>query len=486
MRNWLGAWSTSFIKGSVAKLSSKGARAGLPFWLTATYFVLVMFMGGGARSDVQSLVILRPISAIMLGYALWGLTWDQVRPYRLLVFFLVVVALFVGAHLIPLPPQIWMQLSGRDVIAAVDQAARIDMAWRPISLAPSQTWNALYALVVPFAMLALMLRLTRDERFSLIPLLILIGLFSGFMGLLQVIGARDGPLYFYSITNYGSAVGLFANRNHQAVMLACLFPVLAVYASTGLNTVEQFRLRGALAGGAALFLVPLLLVTGSRIGLVVGLVGLLLSALLYRQPQFARSAKRKIRRFNLGYLVAGALVFGIAVLTFLMSRAEAFDRLLTGDGAEDLRFAVWPVILEMSEKYFPIGSGIGTFVEAYQIDEPLLLLDQEYLNHAHNDWLEILLTGGAVAALLAGVATVAWIRSAYLLLASSGGHRRDVVLGKLGASIILMLALASFGDYPLRAPSLTAMFVIAAVWMTGGRLSPPVISNTQKNKGGAD
>ena len=443
-------------------------------------------MGGGARSDVQSLVILRPISAIMLGYALWGLTWGQVRPYRFLVFFLVVVALFVGAHLIPLPPQIWMQLSGRDVIAAVDQAARIDMAWRPISMAPSQTWNALYALVVPFAMLALMLRLTRDERFSLIPLLTLIGLFSGFMGLLQVIGARDGPLYFYNITNYGSAVGLFANRNHQAVMLACLFPVLAVYASTGLNTVEQFRLRGALAGGAALFLVPLLLVTGSRIGLVVGLVGLLLSALLYRQPQFARSAKRKIRRFNLGYLVAGALVFGIAVLTFLMSRAEAFDRLLTGDGAEDLRFAVWPVILEMSEKYFPIGSGIGTFVEAYQIDEPLLLLDQEYLNHAHNDWLEILLTGGAVAALLAGVATVAWIRSAYLLLASSDSHRRDVVLGKLGASIILMLALASFGDYPLRAPSLTAMFVIAAVWMTGGRLSPPVISNRQKNKGGAD
>ena len=144
------------------------------------------------------------------------------------------------------------------------------------------------------------------------------------------------------------------------------------------------------------------------------------------------------------------------------------------------------MILEMSEKYFPIGSGIGTFVEAYQIDEPLLLLDQEYLNHAHNDWLEILLTGGAVAALLAGVATVAWIRSAYLLLASSDSHRRDVVLGKLGASIILMLALASFGDYPLRAPSLTAMFVIAAVWMTGGRLSLPVISNTQKNKGGAD
>jgi O-antigen ligase len=486
VRNCLGAWSTSFIKGSVAKSSSKSARAGLSFWLTAIYFVLIMFMGGGARSDVQSLVILRPISALMLGYALWGLTWDQVRPYRFLVFFLVVVALFVGAHLIPLPPQIWMQLSGRDIIAAVDQVARIDMAWRPISMAPSQTWNALYALVVPFAMLALMLRLTRDERFSLIPVLILIGLFSGFMGLLQVIGARDGPLYFYNITNYGSAVGLFANRNHQAIMLACLFPVLAVYASTGLQTAEQFRLRGALAGGAALFLVPLLLVTGSRIGLIVGLVGLLVSALLYRHPQFSRAPKRKIRRFNLGYLAASVLVSGIAALTFLMSRAEAFDRLLTGDGTEDLRFAVWPLILEMSGKYFPIGSGIGTFVEVYQIDEPLRLLDQEYLNHAHNDWLEILLTGGVVAALLAVLATVVWIRSAYFLLASSDSHRRDIVLGKLGASIIFMLALASVGDYPLRVSSLTAIFVIAAVWMAGGLLSSQAISSAPKNKGGAD
>jgi O-antigen ligase len=475
-----------FHKAPVAISLFKDMRTALPFWVMMLFLLLLALTGGGARSDIQSLVILRPLSAMVLGYALWGITWDHVRPFRFLVFFTIAVVVFVALHLIPLPPSIWMSLPGRELTAEIDRAAGLGEVWRPISMTPSQTWNALYSLIIPCAVLALMLRLTRDQKFTLIPAIILIGLFSGFMGLLQVIGARDGPLYFYNITNYGAAVGLFANRNHQAVMLACLFPVLAVYASTGSQTIEQFRFRSALAGGAALFLVPLLLVTGSRGGLIVGLVGLLASALLYRQPKFTRAPKRKIRRFNLGYLAAGALVFGVAGLTFLMSRAAAFDRLFTDDGTEDLRFAVWPLILEMSGKYFPIGSGMGTFVEVYQIDEPLRLLDQEYLNHAHNDWLEIVLTGGAVAALLAGLATLVWILSAYRLMALSDSHRRDVVLGKLGASIIFMLAIASVGDYPLRVPSLSAIFVIAAVWMTGGLLSSQTNSGAPKNKGGAD
>lgn len=464
----------------------KDTRLALPFWVMTLYLLLLAFTGGGARSDIQSLIILRPISAAVLGYALWGLTWDHVRSFRFLVFFALAVVMLVALHLVPLPPALWMSLPGRELMVEIDRAAGLGEVWRPISMIPSQTWNALYSLIIPLAALVLMLRLTREQRFALTPVIILIGLFSGFIGLLQVIGPNDSPLYLYRITNTGSAVGLFANRNHQAVMLACLFPMLAVYASTGIQTVEQFRFRLVLAGGAALFLVPLLLVTGSRIGLVVGLIGFLISALLYRQPKFSRAPKRKIRRFNLGYLVAAALLFGIAALTFLMSRAQAFDRLLTGDGIEDLRFAVWPLLLEVSGKYFPIGSGIGTFVEAYQIDEPLRLLDQEYLNHAHNDWLEILMTGGAGATLLAVLATVVWIRSAYLLLASCDSYRRDVVLGKLGASIIFMLALASFGDYPLRTPSLSAIFVIAAVWMTGGLLSRQTTSSPPKNKGGAD
>jgi O-Antigen ligase len=464
----------------------KDTRAALPFWVMTIYLILLALTGGGARSDVQSLVILRPVSALVLGYALWSLTWDRVRPYRFLCFFLMAMVFFVALQLIPLPPSIWMSLPGREFIAEIDRAAQLGAVWRPVSMIPSQTWNALYSLVVPAAVFALMMRLTREQRFALIPVLILIGLFSGFIGLLQVIGSQDSPLYLYNITNNGSAVGLFANRNHQAVMLACLFPMLAVYASTGLQTIEQSRFRATLAIGAGVFLVPLLLVTGSRAGLIVGLFGLMAVAVLYRRPHFTRPAKRKVRRFNPNYLTAGAAVFGIAALAIIMSRAEALDRLLARDDTEELRFAIWPSIHEMAGKYFPVGSGFGTFVEVYQIDEPLQLLDQTYVNHAHNDWLELVFTGGAGAILLAAAAIGVWIRFTWALFKTESRKGRDVTVGKLGALIIFMLALASIGDYPLRVPSLMGVIVIAAVWMCGGCLTNQAADVASQKKGGAD
>jgi O-Antigen ligase len=470
----------------VAIFSLKNIRAGLPFWFMTFYLVLIALTGGGARSDIQSLVILRPVSALVLGYALWGMTWDQVRPFRALVFFAIAVLLLVAAHLIPLPPAIWMGFPGRELAAEIDRVAGLGEVWRPVSLAPSQTWNALYSLIVPFAALALMMRLTREQRFMLVPVLILIGFFSGFMGLLQAIGPLDSPLYFYNITNNGSAVGVFANRNHQAVLLACLFPLLAFYASVGVQTIEQFRFRSLLAIGGGLFLIPLLLVTGSRSGLIFGLLGLIAAFVLFRRPRFSSPAKRKVQRFNPNYIIGGVAAFGIAALTMIMSRAEAVDRLFVGDGVEELRFVVWPLILEMTGKYFPVGSGIGTFVEAYQVDEPLRLLDQTYLNHAHNDWLEILMTGGAPAALLAAIAILGWIRLAYGLAASGHEARRDIVLARLGASIIFLLVLASLGDYPLRVPALSAFFVIASVWMASGQLESPAVRGGSKNNGGTD
>lgn len=464
----------------------KDTRAALPFWVMALYLLLLALTGGGARSDIQSLVILRPVSAFVLGYAVWGMTWDRVRPFRFLIFFAASVVSLVALHLVPLPPAIWMSLPGRELAVEIDRAVGLGMVWRPISMVPSQTWNALYSLIVPFAVLVLMSRLTREQRFALIPVIILIGLLSGFIGLLQVIGSTDSLLYFYNITNNGSAVGLFANRNHQAVMLSCLFPMLAVYASTGLQTIEQSRFRVILAIGAGVFLVPLLLVTGSRAGLIVGLIGLIAAVLLYHRPHFTRPAKRKVHRFNSNYFVAAGAVFGIAALTIIMSRAEALNRLLAQDETEELRFAMWPSILDMAGKYFPVGSGFGTFVEVYQIGEPLQLLDQSYVNHAHNDWLELLLTGGVGAILLTGFATVVWFRFTWALFKAKDTQGRDVTVGKLGAWIIFMLALASIGDYPLRVPYLMGVIVIAATWLCGSPLPTKAIDGASQKKGGVD
>jgi hypothetical protein len=123
-------------------------------------------------------------------------------------------------------------------------------------------------------------------------------------------------------------------------------------------------------------------------------------------------------------------------------------------------------------------------VEVYQIDEPLQLLDQTYVNHAHNDWLEIVMTGGASAILLAGIAIVVWLRFTWALFSLRGRQGRDVTVGKLGALIIFMLAVASIADYPLRVPSLAAMLVIAAIWMRSGLLPSQGQNDAPQKRGG--
>jgi O-antigen ligase len=451
----------------VARKAKFFKTRGLPFWALIAFLILTFLTGGASRADVQSLIILRPAAVIFCGIGLWSLKWEHVKANMFLFGMATAIFALVGLHLIPLPPSIWGALPGREIITEIDKLAELGQVWRPISMIPSSTWNAFYALFAPLAVLLLGAQLTHEERFKLLPWLLGLGLFSGLWGILQVAGPRDSALYTYAVTSNGSATGLYANRNHQAILLASLFPLLAVYASTSVRSIEQLALRLWLAIGAGVVLVPLLLVTGSRAGLILGVVGLLSILLVYRQPTSLTPKKRKTKKFDLRYALAGFGVLCLGALTIIMSRAEAFQRLFAAGQGEDDRFKVWVPIAQMAWKYFPFGSGVGSFVEVYQIDEPYALLSPEYYNHAHNDWLEIYMTGGLPALLLLAVAVLAWARLSVKSLRAPLGEGRATAFARVGALTTLILAFGSIGDYPLRTPSLACVFVIAALWLAG-------------------
>ena len=366
-----------------------------------------------------------------------------------------------------MPPSLWGAMPGREIITEIDKAAELEAIWRPVTMVPSGAWNALYSLFVPLAVLLLGVQLNREDRFRLLIVLVALGLLSGLWGLMQVIGDPQGPLYLYNVTNNGSAVGLFANRNHQANLLAILFPMLAVYACAGVRTEEQAKIKGYIALAAGVVLVPLLLVTGSRAGLVVGILGLLCVAVLYRRPSAVTPKKRKGNKLDLRWMLGGFAVLCLGALTVIMSRAEALQRLSAPDQTEDLRFQMWGPIADMAWKYFPIGSGIGSFVEVYQIDEPYELLSPEYVNHAHNDWLELYMTAGLPGLLLLAVVIFAFSRVAFSAFRTPMTETRDIPFIRLGAVTVMILAICSIGDYPLRTPILACVFIVSALWMAG-------------------
>ena len=443
---------------------------GRPAFIIALILLGTAFlMAGSARDDIVSLLIWRPLSAVLLCLAVVTCGGEAWRRGKSLLLFGLAVALLLVLHVIPLPPAIWTALPGREVVADVYRAAGMELPWQPLSMAQARTWNALFSLMGPIALLIAALALDLRRHRQILLLLIVVGLLSGVIGMIQAIGPSNGALYFYRITNNGLGVGLFANRNHQAALLATLYPLLAANLSLFKGKPDTLFFHKAMTLTGACLLLSFILMTGSRAGMVLAVVGLVFAWWVYRAPAAQGRVVGMRGRHRSRLVGLGVAAFLLIVGLIVAANTPALDRLLETDPASELRFSTFPILADATGRFFPFGSGIGTFVEVYQISEPDRLVSEFYFNHAHNDYLEWLLTGGLPALLLilwaaymAGVAFVSlWRRRQ--AVAEEAGYSAQI-LGRAGFAVVAMLALASMTDYPLRVPSLLLYFTIAAVW----------------------
>lgn len=445
--------------------SSAGQHSGI-FWILGAFLVFTFLIGGGSRSDVVSLLFLRPVAAIIFTLGCWSLTRNAMcaRP----VFLGIVVAILAVTilHLVPLPPQLWQSLPGREIIVSIDHATGAGDIWRPLTMSPDEGWNAFYSMMVPLAVLVLGLQLAPSQLSRFLPMFIVIGIVSGLVGLGQILGGDYSPLYFYRLANRGLASGIFANRNHGAVYLATMFPMLAVFAAGLPEKGRHTRTIRLLATGVGALMIPFLLVTGSRGGLLAGVVGLASVPFLYRP---SRSAGEHVsrRRSTMIYTAVGGGALALVGLTAFMSRAVALQRLLNQDNKSEVRFQVWGPILDMAKDYLPWGSGVGSFVKVFQINEPDALLKPTYLNHAHNEILEVLLTLGIPGALLLVAGLAAFAVAAYRAF-SNPASNSQALFTRLGAVVTLLIGIGSLGDYPLRTPSMACLLMIALLWLGDG------------------
>ena len=179
------------------------------------------------------------------------------------------------------------------------------------------------------------------------------------------------------------------------------YPMLAVWAAMpGLDPPTR-RFRSILGVALGLLLVPLILVTGSRGGLLLAAVAVLMAGILYlslaghreRAAETLETARLACRRCP----CAGRF----ARLSRLPSRSRfaAFVRFACRYRYPPHKF---PGRRSDRPRLLPLGSRFGTFEPIFEVYEPTSALDLDYLNHAHNDLLEWVLTGGLPALLLLG------------------------------------------------------------------------------------
>ncbi|MES2755172.1 MAG: O-antigen ligase family protein [Pseudomonadota bacterium] len=437
--------------------------------LIAAVLILLSFaVGGASRADVLSQLPMR-VGAIVIGAAaLLTMTSGAIRPVRPILLLLAAFAGVQVLQLVPLPPTLWTSLPGREIFARTATVAGVAQPWHPITLIPDATMNSALALLPGFAALLALAVVRSRDWWLVIAVFLVMAIVSGIIGLIQI---SSDSLYFYSITNRGSAVGIFANRNHQAALLAATIPALAVVAAVAPVKLKAGA-RHLTIGLVALFLLPLLLVTGSRAGLVLALVGIGGAIVLAQQwqrahPEPAAPPRRRPARFGSPklWLVLGAIVvIGIVTLTIVFSKGLAVQRLFSQDVEADARILLFLPMSRIAGSFFPFGAGFGTFDTVFKVFEPDWRLGPSYFNHAHNDLMEVLIEGGLASVLLIAAFLAWWVRAAFMLWrvkpVSSG-----VLIGRLGTVQSAILMLASVSDYPLRTPLGQVLFVFACGFM---------------------
>ncbi|MDG2535781.1 O-antigen ligase family protein [Sphingomonas sp. HITSZ_GF] len=414
------------------------------------------FAGGSSRSDVGALLVLRPLLVlciVVLAALPMGAT---ARGRRLPLIGLSVLAAIIGLQLIPLPPGLWGVLPGHGPYLEAAAAAGMPQPWRPISLTPDATWNALLALLPAFAVLFAVPTLSTRQLGWVVVAIVGIGCLSALIGVLQI--SDDTNFQLYRPAHVGA--GLLANHNHQAALLVCIIPLLRLWTLLPLHNPDRARLRAIVAVGIGFSLVPVMLAVGSRSGLVLFPIAVLGAALI--QP---RGLIGGLNRKQGLAIAAAVLVLTIiaVIVTISFGRAITIGRFAAFDADAELRVTTLPTTLAMARDFFPFGIGFGAFDPVFRSYEPDSALHYSYFNHAHNDWLELLITGGLPAVLLLLVFLGWGVRRARAMY-REGGLGSEVA--RTGMLIAVLLGLASITDYPLRTPLLSALFALGCWMMT--------------------
>jgi O-antigen ligase len=443
-------------------------RAATEAFLPYTSFVVILAMlfgGGGNQGWSDALVQLAALP--LLAWAFFKISPSQLdRQGQWAIVLLCAILAWPLLQLIPLPPYVWSNLPGRGAIASAYQAAGMPLPWLPISLNPSGTWLGLLSLLPATAIFLAILSLERPSRRVLVVLVFVVVSASVVLDVLQMMAdPTTSSLWFYTNTNRGRGVGFFANANHNAAFLYSAIPFVAAWA-IGLT---RDRSRNRTIHLVLLLSVILMTIIGvtaarSRAGLVLFFVAGLSSLLLFWRQDRGQS-NRRLLLFGIGASFAALLLaFQFGFVGF-MQRVEE-------QGIEDLRWQAAGVTFEAAVAHLPFGSGFGTFVPVYETFAPRTLLSESYVNHAHNDWLELWLTGGIPAILLA-FAFLAWLAASTVRLWRSDelqGSVLDLALERAAPIVILLLLLHSAVDYPLRIPALSVLFAIACAFL----IYPPI------------
>jgi len=230
--------------------------------------------------------------------------------------------------------------------------------------------------------------------------------------------------------------------------LPFLAAILASAGTRGRN-VQRYSAVVALAAGAGLVVAVGIALNGSLAGYGLAIPVLVASAIIVL-PR---------RNPAIRWLAPVAAILLIGVVGWLATTPLSSRSVLEANAATSVssRQEIRTTSLEATREFMPLGSGIGTFRRVYALNEDHDRLDPTtYVNHAHNDYLELALETGVPGLVLLVLFLAWWARAAWR--AWSPGHPDPYARAAAVASAAILVH--SLVDFPLRTAAISACFAM--------------------------
>lgn len=451
------------------ELRDRARAAGLfaPEFIAALLLLSAgIILGGSSRPSVGNLIV--QLAALSI------LTWLIIRKRialpqgnaRIALWLMIAIAALPLLYSVPLPPALWSTVPGRDLALRTYALAGITPPWHGLGLRDGVGVLTALHLLAPIVMFVVVVQLTAVQRWALLYGFLAVTLIAILVGFAQVPGGASHSLHFYEISSINGALGFFPNRNHMATLMLCTLPLAAAGALAWLRQ-RGDEARGLAIGASVLFGLAIiaLVATSARAGLVLAVPVLIGCALLARvMPRGNRTRDNGgIPPLLLWGAIGLALVAVASGLAYSSVGSTLVTRVQTQGVVDSDRIEFARLTLRAIPRFLPFGSGPATFRPVYAMVEPLNDMRPYFINHVHNDYLEILLEYGVPGALLllAGLAWLGWTGIAAWFDADAPD--RPI---RCAASVgILAILLHSTFDYPVRTTTIAILLALLAALM---------------------
>ncbi|MBQ6474193.1 MAG: O-antigen ligase family protein [Victivallales bacterium] len=277
--------------------------------------------------------------------------------------------------------------------------------------------------------------------------------------------------------------GTFINRNHFAflMMLGCMAAAALIPAE------KQWRHGHDLNAGdhrddsvatwqiSLLFVSIFLMLTAQVLSLSRGAVlGALLSLAIYTFIRLfsSHSLSRKHRQKILALTAIACIALACALPWAMTALAERYEKGLDTPFSNDLRWHIWKCTVSLIRDFWPTGVGLGAYghtIQPYETGR----LTRAIIEHAHNDYLELVAEIGLPLTILLLVILLAcWIGGMVRAAKQQDATRRWLAYGAL--LVLPGVLLHEAFDFNLHAwPNAVLLTALLAVGLAASRRPEP-------------